>query len=50
MVICDDLEEEALTSLKLEIETNPYMYIAQEKINFSTIPSFSEDTIAGCVF
>ena len=45
MVICEDLDEKALASLKLEIETNPYMYIAQEKINFSTIPSFSEHSI-----
>jgi len=45
MVICEDLDEKALDALKLEIETNPYMYIAQEKINFSTIPSFSEHSI-----
>ena len=45
MVVCEDLDEAALDSLKLEIETNPYMYIAQEKINFSTIPSFSDNAI-----
>ncbi len=45
MVICKHLDQEALDTLKEEIESNPYMYIAQEQINFSTIPSFVEDSI-----
>lgn len=40
-----ELNSSQKKSLKTMIEQNPYTYIAQEKIEFSTIPSFSSKEI-----
>lgn len=45
MIVCEELEEKAFIALKQEIETNPYSYIAQESINFSTVPSYVDRKI-----
>lgn len=39
--VASELSSFQKTSLKTMIEQNPYTYIAQEKIEFSTIPSFT---------
>ncbi|WP_159022507.1 circularly permuted type 2 ATP-grasp protein [Formosa sp. L2A11] len=40
IVFCEFLEKEDLEKLKKEIITNPYVFVAQEKIIFSTAPDF----------
>lgn len=45
LFICETLDEKALENLKYEIQTNPYAYIAQEHIDFSTVPSLSDRSI-----
>ena len=37
---CEFLDKKALESLKNEILENPYKFVAQEKISFSTAPNF----------
>ncbi|MRI02548.1 hypothetical protein GH721_18540 [Kriegella sp. EG-1] len=39
------MSSEELNTLKKEIETAPYRYVAQEKISFSTAPNLVGDTI-----
>ncbi|QDO93540.1 hypothetical protein FNB79_05965 [Formosa sediminum] len=40
IVFCEFLKKEDLEKLKKEIITNPYVFVAQEKIMFSTAPDF----------
>ncbi|WP_396600928.1 circularly permuted type 2 ATP-grasp protein [Algibacter sp. R77976] len=42
---CEFLDEDALKALEKEILLAPYQFVAQEKISFSTAPSFSEDKL-----
>lgn len=40
LFFCEFLSEQELKTLKLKILANPYQYVAQEKIYFSTAPNF----------
>lgn len=42
---CEFLDEKTLTELKNEISLAPYLFVAQEKISFSTAPNFMDDTL-----
>ncbi|WP_339917934.1 circularly permuted type 2 ATP-grasp protein [Yeosuana marina] len=42
---CEFLDSKALESLKKEIVSNPYKFVAQEKISFSTAPDFVDGTL-----
>ena len=41
LYFCEFLDDNALNGLKHEILLNPYKFVAQEKISFSTAPDFS---------
>ena len=42
---CEFLSKEALKNLKKEILENPYKFVAQDKISFSTAPNFVDDKL-----
>ncbi|MDO6596661.1 circularly permuted type 2 ATP-grasp protein [Oceanihabitans sp. 2_MG-2023] len=42
---CEFLDKKALEALKKEIIENPYKFVAQEKISFSTAPNFVDDKL-----
>ncbi|MBD0832166.1 circularly permuted type 2 ATP-grasp protein [Aestuariibaculum sediminum] len=43
LFFCEFLDNNALETLKKDISANPYRYVAQEKITFSTAPDFVKD-------
>ncbi len=45
MYICSNLDHTQIEQLKSRIEKNPFKFIAQEKIEFSSTPSFTGKTI-----
>jgi uncharacterized circularly permuted ATP-grasp superfamily protein/uncharacterized alpha-E superfamily protein len=42
---CEFLKPKQLENLKKEILSNPYSFVAQEKISFSTAPDFAQDKL-----
>ncbi len=42
---CEFLDDNTLTQLKTEIALAPYLFVAQEKISFSTAPNFVNDNL-----
>ncbi|MDO6737500.1 circularly permuted type 2 ATP-grasp protein [Wenyingzhuangia sp. 2_MG-2023] len=42
---CEFLSEKEIENLKSEILNNPYRFVAQEKISFSSIPNFGNDKL-----
>lgn len=42
---CEFLDDAAITQLKNEISLAPYLFVAQEKISFSTAPNFVDNTL-----
>lgn len=43
--VCEDMDPSSLKTLKEKILKNPHLYIAQERIEFSTVPAFENDKI-----